>query len=401
MPADVEGSGGAEDEDEGNHRGMVETSRSVERCLARGSDAGNECGTAGDGDDADGFEASHAWRVEWSTGQAEACAAGCSGAVAVLVNGQTIVSGSGCERGYESERRGEAARDAGTVRLSGDCTQAYKVLRTPARAPSQFLEVDDISRSSSALSHRSLAHCWHTMASRVLSRASTLENKLDSLSIHDEVPSEPLKRTSVAHKPANPKVRLPASLVLGSPLADSQTHTQLAPIRPSNAAAPSSTLAAQPTPSAPSSSNINRQPSLKLATANSAAARASNATGGKLRVPNGPGAVAGGAGPGLQSKFRGGGANSGATSATAGPSAASSSSSARPAPNGASARPTQLPASSSPPPSDVPSDIGTYDGGFERDEQRRETEREGAGGGQAIKGEAVKVLAMDSSAAGP
>ncbi|BGO93281.1 hypothetical protein NBRC10512_006195 [Rhodotorula toruloides] len=217
------------------------------------------------------------------------------------------------------------------------------------------------------------------MASRVLSRASTLENKLDSLSIHDEAPPEQLKRTSVAHKPANPK---------------------LAPIRPSNAAAPSSTLSAQPTSSAPSSSNINRQPSLKLATANSAASRASNATGGKLRVPNGPGANAGGAGTGLQSKFRGGGANGG-TSPGAASSSAAPSTSTRPLPTGTSSRTAQPPSSSSPPPSDVPSDIGTYDGGFERDEQRREKEREAAGGGQAIKGEAVKILAMDSSAAGP
>ncbi|KAJ8292806.1 Mitochondrial distribution and morphology protein 34 [Rhodotorula toruloides] len=217
------------------------------------------------------------------------------------------------------------------------------------------------------------------MASRVLSRASTLENKLDSLSIHDEAPPEQLKRTSVAHKPANPK---------------------LAPIRPSNAAAPSSTLSAQPTSSAPSSSNINRQPSLKLATANSAASRASNATGGKLRVPNGPGANAGGAGTGLQSKFRGGGANGG-TSPGAASSSAAPSTSTRPLPTGTSSRTAQPPSSSSPPPSDVPSDIGTYDGGFERDEQRREKEREAAGGGQAIRGEAVKILAMDSSAAGP
>ncbi|BGP33730.1 spindle assembly checkpoint kinase [Rhodotorula toruloides] len=216
------------------------------------------------------------------------------------------------------------------------------------------------------------------MASRVLSRASTLENKLDTLSIHDDAPPEQLKRTSVAHKPANPK---------------------LAPIRPSNAAASSSSLSAQPTSSAPSSSNINRQPSLKLATANSAAARASNATGGKLRVPNGPGAAAGGAGTGLQSKFRGGGANGG-TSPGAASSSAGPSTSYRPPQPSASSR-TAQPCSSSPPPSDVPSDIGTYDGGFERDEQRREKEREAAGGGQAIKGEAVKVLAMDSSAAGP
>lgn len=94
MIADVEAAEGVEAEDEGNQRGMVETSRSVERCFARGSDAGNECGAAGDEADAEGFAVSQDCRVVWSTGQADCCSVGCAGAVAVPVNGQTIFSGS-------------------------------------------------------------------------------------------------------------------------------------------------------------------------------------------------------------------------------------------------------------------------------------------------------------------
>lgn len=78
--------------------------------------------------------------------------------------------------------------------------------------PSYFPDVDALPSPPPLPFFRSHRSLLPSMASRVLSRASTLENKLDSLSIHDEAPPEQLKRTSVAHKPANPKVRLLVAL---------------------------------------------------------------------------------------------------------------------------------------------------------------------------------------------
>ncbi|GAA6002496.1 aurora family serine/threonine-protein kinase [Rhodotorula paludigena] len=223
------------------------------------------------------------------------------------------------------------------------------------------------------------------MTSRVLSRASTLENKLDVLSLHDDLdapPPPPVMRPSAISKPA--------------------TNPKLAPIRPSTSG-PASTAVAS------SSSNINRQPSLKLATATSAAGRPSTqSAANKIRVPGPapPGAAGGQAtGGGLPSKYQGGSSSAAARQAGApagssfnaapstlrvpGPSASGSASSRAPSP--AAAGPSRAP-------SPAGSDFGAaYDGGFERDERAMAA---AAGQGGLLKGEAAKTLAMDSSAAG-
>ncbi|GAA5974520.1 hypothetical protein JCM11641_002072 [Rhodosporidiobolus odoratus] len=202
------------------------------------------------------------------------------------------------------------------------------------------------------------------MTSRVLGRASTLENTLDRLSLADQ------DRTSALTKPSiNPK---------------------LAPIRPSSA------LDSTAPPSS-ASSNINRQPSLKLATASRAS---QTGTASSLKTPRllgdaptsstlgtkpassttAPGNPAGG----LQSKYRGPPAGT-----------ASTSSSVRaPTPGSNSTRPPLAPTSSSTSAASsdaAPMTMGSYDGGFERDERNK---------GEGVKGEAARTLAMDSSSGG-
>ncbi|GAA6030436.1 hypothetical protein JCM8097_009107 [Rhodosporidiobolus ruineniae] len=197
------------------------------------------------------------------------------------------------------------------------------------------------------------------MASRVLGRASTLENGLDRLSLADH---DLDKRTSTLHKPTQ--------------------HSKLAPLRPSVDPSSSSSAA---------SSNINRQPSLKLATASRASATTSNA----LKAPrpllgDAPSAGGGGAskaaqGGGLQSKYQGG-----STRAPQQAGQAPSASSLR-APTSPS-RSALAPSSSASSAGDLGSNgVGVYDGGFERDERNK---------GEGVKGDAARLLAMDSSAVG-
>ncbi|GAA5822533.1 hypothetical protein JCM11251_006370 [Rhodosporidiobolus azoricus] len=203
------------------------------------------------------------------------------------------------------------------------------------------------------------------MASRVLGRASTLENTLDRLSLADNDLDPHSKRTSTLAKPP--------------------THPKPSLVRPSVDPSTSSTLP---------SSNINRQPSLKLATASRVSATTAAIAKPSRLLGDAPGgSVAGGAkvgagssvaGGGLQSKYQGGGTKNG----TAAPSSLRA-----PTASSSSARPPLGPASSS---SSVASQapemgMGTYDGGFERDERNK---------GEGVRGEAAKVLAMDSSAAG-
>ncbi|GAA5864993.1 hypothetical protein JCM8547_004265 [Rhodosporidiobolus lusitaniae] len=200
------------------------------------------------------------------------------------------------------------------------------------------------------------------MTSRVLGRASTLENTLDRLSLADppslDDPSS--KRTSVLSKPAG--------------------GIKLAPIRASTAD-PSS-----------GSSNINRQPSLKLATASrTSSATSSNPSKAPRLLGDAPLPGTGG----LQSKYQGPRAPSSAAPAASnlrippaghaqpgrpplGPSASSSSAVSSSSSSMRGERPDE--------------GMGTYDGGFERDERNK---------GDGVKGDAARLLAMDSSAAGP
>ncbi|BGP56751.1 hypothetical protein JCM8202_004476 [Rhodotorula sphaerocarpa] len=223
------------------------------------------------------------------------------------------------------------------------------------------------------------------MASRVLSRASTLENQLDQLNLNDEL--------------AIPAAAPPAA--------------KYAPVRPSTTGAATAGAGSRPSTSqnAPSS-NIYRQPSFKLATAahaggnsvnassRSSAITASSNPAQKLRGPgtaqpaaagaSGKGAANGSGG--LQSKYQGTSRNgpaAGASASTAGPSShrappPQSSSASNPAP--------PPPSSSSSPPPQPSNDIGKYDGGFERDAANRKS--------MAVGGEAAKLLALDSSATG-
>ncbi|GAA6048535.1 hypothetical protein JCM3770_006541 [Rhodotorula araucariae] len=206
------------------------------------------------------------------------------------------------------------------------------------------------------------------MTSRVLSRASTLENKLDHLSLHDDIdppqPAAPAKRPSTLAKPT--------------------TNPKLAPIRPSTSG---------PSTAAPSSSNIARASLLKPALAPPGTARTSTATGSKIRTGAPPVAPS----AGLPSKYQGG-SSARAPQTGAGPSSASSASSSSstlrvPGPSAAANG-----GRTAPPPPASSSDIGAYDGGFERDEKN--AAGAGAQAGQVVKGEAAKLLAMDSSAAG-
>ncbi|GAA5977270.1 hypothetical protein JCM10908_004916 [Rhodotorula pacifica] len=212
------------------------------------------------------------------------------------------------------------------------------------------------------------------MASRVLSRASTLENKLDSLSLHDEL---------AVTQPTKPA------------------------IRPSSAAARASS-AAPATAASSSSSNINRQPSFKLATAKPPAtstqrpstvnatstSQAQQAQGQKLRGPGTTNTTTG-----LQSKYQGGAAAGPNRSAAAGASASHAALRVPPSAAALSNRaPSPTPSSSSSPPSsahpqtDSNDDIGRYDGGFERDAERKSS--------VPVGGEAARLLALDSSSAG-
>ncbi|BGP49936.1 spindle assembly checkpoint kinase [Rhodotorula kratochvilovae] len=209
------------------------------------------------------------------------------------------------------------------------------------------------------------------MTSRVLSRASTLENKFDHLSLHDDSdqqqPPQPVKRPSTLAKPT--------------------TNPKLAPIRPSTSG-PSST--------APSSSNIARASLLKPSLAPPSTARTSTATGSKIRTGAPPVAPP----SGLPSKYQGGSTARAPTTGTVPPSSSASSSASSssstlrvPGPSAASSS-----GRTAPPPSASASDIGAYDGGFERDE--KSAAGAGAQAAQIVKGEAAKLLAMDSSAAG-
>ncbi|GAA5864137.1 hypothetical protein JCM3774_006393 [Rhodotorula dairenensis] len=223
------------------------------------------------------------------------------------------------------------------------------------------------------------------MTSRVLSRASTLENKLDALSLHDE-------------------------LAITQP-------TKLAPIRPSSATRASTTGTS-------SSANLNRQPSFKLATAakpaqpgRSSTINASTGTaaqpinGQKLRGP-GPAAAPGPAnagvavtssntsnGGGLQSKYQGGGGGGRTGTAPTAATASSSSSSLRVPPPSASSSSSAVASSSGSSHESAENDIGRYDGGFERDAAAAAA-RQSSSATPAVGSEAAKLLALDSSAAG-
>ncbi|TNY23079.1 Other/AUR protein kinase [Rhodotorula diobovata] len=209
------------------------------------------------------------------------------------------------------------------------------------------------------------------MTSRVLSRASTLENKLDHLSLHDEP------------QPAAPAAPPPPRL---STLTKPSTNPKLAPIRPS-AGGPSSSSTAP-------SSNIARASLLKPShLAQPGPARSSTATASKIRtVPPAPPSSA--SAGGLPTKYRppppsSSSANPGASSSALrvpGPSSSTAAAAARTAP---------------PPPASS-SDIGAYDGGFERDERSAQAVAAGAhqGAQGVVKGEAAKLLALDSSAVG-
>ncbi|GAA6004096.1 hypothetical protein JCM10207_002424 [Rhodosporidiobolus poonsookiae] len=204
------------------------------------------------------------------------------------------------------------------------------------------------------------------MTSRVLSRSSTLENTLDRLSLADQDLDAHHKRTST----------------LGKPISTAKLAPSLRPsVDPSSA-----------------SSNINRQPSLKLATASRTSSTTAQPTkparllgdapSGATGVKGASGAASSAPGGGLQSKYRGPPASS--STSSAGPSSVR-------APAPAAGRPPLAPASSassvsSAAPAPGSDGVGQYDGGFERDERNR---------GEGVKGDAARVLAMDSSAAGP
>ncbi|GAA5968331.1 hypothetical protein JCM8115_006520 [Rhodotorula mucilaginosa] len=195
--------------------------------------------------------------------------------------------------------------------------------------------------------------------------------------------------------------------------------SRLAPLRPSSAAIPQSARASTTTAS---SSNINRQPSFKLATAKpGTSSSTTTATGGAGGAGGGPartstinattttaaGQVAAGQvlrGPptnatttttttttsssssGLQSKYQGG-----ATISRAGTTAPTSSSSNLRVPAPPAASSSSSSARSHGQVHDE-NDIGRYDGGFERDAAARKS--------SVVGTEAAKLLALDSSAAG-
>ncbi|GAA5937608.1 hypothetical protein JCM10213_008409 [Rhodosporidiobolus nylandii] len=203
------------------------------------------------------------------------------------------------------------------------------------------------------------------MTSRVLGRASTLENTMDRLSLADADLDPHAKRTSTLAKPL-------------------QGH-KLAPLRPSV------------DPSASSSNMINRQPSLKLATASRTSGAASNPLKPPRLLGDAPAPAAGTkaappsssapSGGGLQSKYQG-------PRAPAAPPS-SSSTAQRPPGTQTVARPPLAPSSSQTSAASSGTEqqgMGSYDGGFERDERNK---------GEGVKGDAAKLLAMDSSAAGP
>ncbi|GAA5957445.1 hypothetical protein JCM21900_003309 [Sporobolomyces salmonicolor] len=218
------------------------------------------------------------------------------------------------------------------------------------------------------------------MTSRVLNRTSTLENQLDRLSLANDPQHPPLQqRPSAIAKPlVNPK---------------------LAPLRTS--VAPSSSSASSASSNIPLS---QRAPSLKLATANSthsvASVRTSTAPGtgpganpAKLRMPAPAGPSAAATSSGLQSKYQGPPSSAASSSrppltASASASASSTSTLRAPAPPSSASSPSSS-THKLPPPAN---DIGTYDGGFERDEKNK---------ADAPRGEVAKVLALDSSSAGP
>ncbi|GAA5907225.1 hypothetical protein JCM6882_008395 [Rhodosporidiobolus microsporus] len=206
------------------------------------------------------------------------------------------------------------------------------------------------------------------MTSRVLGRASTLENTLDRLSLADPDHDPHSKRTSTLAKPL--------------------AHSKPALVRPS----------VDPSTSSAPSSNINRQPSLKLATASRASATTSSIAKPPRLLGDAPGGVATAGAKvgapsagGLQSKYQGGGGV--ARPPPSGAPSSSASSLRAPTASSSSSRPPLGPASSA---SSINSQapemgMGTYDGGFERDERNK---------GEGVRGEAARVLAMDSSAAG-
>ncbi|GAA5853893.1 hypothetical protein JCM9279_005759 [Rhodotorula babjevae] len=206
------------------------------------------------------------------------------------------------------------------------------------------------------------------MASRVLSRSSTLENQLNTLSLHDD-----------PHPPA-PSTAPPAAPHRLSTLAKPSAPHKLAPIRPSATGTSSST--------APSS-NIGRTSLLKPQLAPPATARSSTTTGSQYRTATSTYAPS--AAPsttGLQSKYR----PAAPSSSTNPPS--SSATLRVPGPSSSSSS-TAQPSRTVPPPPSASPDIGSYDGGFERDERGAAQ----GGAAQVLKGDAVKTLALDSSSA--
>mgnify|MGYP007100401550 FL=1 len=225
------------------------------------------------------------------------------------------------------------------------------------------------------------------MAPKVLSRSSTLENQLDSLSLHDDAhppapstapPAAPHRLSTLAKPSAANKVR-PVQHQSTLTSTDTPYSQQLAPIiRPSTSGPSSST--------APSS-NIGRTSLLKPQLAPPATARSSTTTGSQYRaVPSSYAPPA--SSTGLQTKYR----PAAPSTATNPPSSASNL--RVPGPSSASSSSSAQPSRTGPPPPSASPDIGSYDGGFERDDRGP-----AQGGAQVLKGEAVKTLALDSSSA--
>ncbi|ORY77263.1 kinase-like domain-containing protein [Leucosporidium creatinivorum] len=224
------------------------------------------------------------------------------------------------------------------------------------------------------------------MTSRILHRSSTVENRIEHLHLTTEEP-EATTAASSTNKP--PSSNLHSSTA--------QPH-KLKPYMPIRSSTTPST-----TTSSSSNMPLSRAPSLKLATTTSTApsrtstaAPGASAAGitssmGKLRIGAGTGASAssatngGGGNTALPSKYQ-------PTRPLTVPSASSSSSSLRapgpskPAATVASAAHLQLNAQGQ-----LVGDIGTYDGGFERDQARLAA----AAGGE--KGEKDKLKELDSS----